>query len=569
MPKTLISPSLRVAPRAAAAVAALILAAVTLWAFAPALDNGFVWDDGANLVAARAYWGQGVQGIVWAFTRPFYGHYQPLTWISYRVDVLLSNATPRGVHLTNLLLHGTAALLVAALAWILGGLSAWKNEGVTSVHFRRRAAASVLSAALFALHPIHVESVAWATERRDLLSTVLVLAAVLLHVRDHSREMKPGRHDFVVAMLHALSALARAQMSLPFVLLALDVGPLNRLQSSSDRRATLLRLIAEKRFSFAVAAASAVAALWAQARTGALTPASEHGFLDRMVQTGYSLAFYPSALVYRPHWLPLYERPYPFSPLSTAYLVPALIAVVGLGALVAAYARRPASAVVTAFASYVLLVLPVSGLAQSGVQLVADRYAYLATVPLILLAAFGLARLLTGAFPLPFRSGLSVATLVFLTHCAVTTRRQTQVWTNDETLWRHVLSHSDSCLADNNLGQILLARGEAGSALFHLTRSLDRVPVYPRPWASIVAILEGPWPNDAPAPRPVAITLARAAAARPGDTLPAYASALAWLRAGERERAGELLRGILTRNPGHEGARAALDRLESGFSAPR
>ena len=195
---------------------------------------------------------------------------------SYQLDAQLSGATPRGVHATNLVLHLLASALVGALAWwfappplsVIGaGAAAWPCA-------RPRACCALR---LFALHPIHVETVAWATERRDLLSTVLVLAAVLLHLTTSPGDSAPSRSRWAVALLHALAALSRAQMSLPFVLLALDLWPLGRLGGGPDGARSFRQLLAEKSLSFAVAGASAVAALWAQASSGALTAASEHG----------------------------------------------------------------------------------------------------------------------------------------------------------------------------------------------------------------------------------------------------------------------------------------------------
>ena len=539
--------------------AAALLAAATLWAYAPALDNAFVWDDGANLIAARAHWDRGAQGIAWAFTTPFFGHYQPLTWMSYQLDALLSGATPRGVHATNLALHLLASGLVGALAWwfVRRRLEPLDERG----RFALGATASLVGAALFALHPIHVETVAWATERRDLLSTVLVLAAVLLHLVTSPRDDSPSRYRGVVALLHALAALARAQMSLPFVLLALDVWPLGRAARTSGSGRPWRRLVTEKSLSFAVAAASGAAALWAQASSGALTSASEHGVFDRLVQTGYGLAFYPAALLYRPWWLPLHERPSPFEPFASAYLLPALATVAAIALLWGLRWRLPALA--TAAAIYILLVLPVAGIAQSGIQLVAERYAYLSTIPFLILAACGIAPLLLASARPVARAALALALVGALAVAAVATHRQTRVWRDDETLWRHVLAHSESCLADNNLGQILLTRGEAGPALTHLVRSLEQVPTYSRPWRAIVAILEAPWPAAAPAKKRVATTLERAALRSPGSTLTTYASALAWLRAGELERARAKLRRVLALEPGHDGARLALARLES------
>lgn len=543
-----------------------LLATFTLFAYWPMLENGFVWDDAANLVAARAYWAPSLDGLVWSFTRPWAGHYQPLTWMSYWLDLLLSDATPVGVHALNLLLHGLATALVGRLAWVIVGLLTRLRTGVFSGALQ--SAAALVCAAVFALHPAHVETVAWATERRDLLSTVLVLLAVLLHLRTPVMSLEPSPVRHAVAGLHALAALARAQVSLPFVLLVVDLFPLSRTGTSSLDRRSLLRLVSEKRASFGVSALSAALALWAQSTTGALTLASEHGVLSRLVQTGYNLAFYPRALLYQSFRLPLYERPYPFDPLLARYLLPALAA---FALLVALFQRRHRPWVAPVWAAalcYVLLVLPVSGPAQSGIQLVAERYAYLATIPLILLAGIATAHGLTRMRSRVARGALLAAVVATLGAMAFSTRVQTRVWKSDETLWRHVLAHSESTLAHNNIGYILYARGERGEALSHLTRALEHVPVYARPWRGLTAILEAPRDRDAPPADWVARTLERAAAARSEEVIPRYAVALAWIQAAEPGRAEAWLLRVLALDPNHQGARVALARLRASGREP-
>ena len=551
------------------ASAALLLGAAIVWAYAPILDNGFVWDDGGNLVAARASWDRGLAGVAWAFRERFAGHYQPLTWISYQVDAAISGATPRGVHATQLILHLATTATVAWLAWALAG-SAWPRKAPAWADPRLRAAFAASAAALFALHPIRVESVAWATERRDLLSTLFALAAVALHLRASPADasLSPARGR--IAILHALSALSRAQMTLPFVLLLLDLWPLRRLEGEPDRGRGLLRLVREKAMSLALAAASAAAAVWAQASHGALTASSEHGPLDRLVQAGYGLAFYPAALLFGRTWLPLYERPFPFDPTAPRLLLPALAAlatITGLAALFLLRRRLPALAV--AFGAYLLLVLPVLGIAQSGIQLVADRYAYLSTVPLVLLAAGAITLLGSRLRSRLGKGALALGLIALLAGYALATRRQTLVWRDDETLWRHVLAHSGSCLADNNLGYLLYLKGETGPALFHLVRSLERVPTYGRPWNGIAALLEAPSPSAGePASSWVADTLERAAATQRSAALPRYAAALAWARAGDEARAENGFREVLAIDPDHEGARLALARIRVRRASP-
>jgi tetratricopeptide (TPR) repeat protein len=567
-----------------ALLGATALAALIGWAYWPILGNGLVWDDGGNLIVARKYWDGGLAGVRWAFAEPLAGHYQPLTWLSYRLDAALSGATPRGLHATQLFLHLLVTLAVAALAAELARSPALRaRPALQGISF------PLIAAALFGLAPIRVESVAWATERRDLLGALFTVAAVVLYSRSgrhpdwglgpgiagtscRGGDRRGGALSSVsvyragVAVLAALSALSRAQMTLPLLLLLLDAWPLGRLDGTAgrDRLRALGRLVGEKALLLAIAAASAVAAMWAQASSGALTSFSEHGLLDRLVQAGFGLAFYPVSTFFPGAFgplLPLYERPVPFVPLDPRYLLPAIAAAGALAAILVW--RRRAPALFTAAGSYLLLVLPVLGIAQSGIQLVADRYAYLATIPLVLLAAAGIARLFSILERPAPRALLAVALIAILAAGAFATRRQTRVWQDDLSLWRRVLAHSGSSIADNNLGQILAARGEAGKALFHLTRCLEESPQYPRPWNTLAVLLEAPSPAESPPAPWVAATLAQALAWQPGNPAARYATALAHTRAGDQAQAERELRRLLAVDPAHDGAKLALARIET------
>lgn len=538
------------------ALASCVVVAAISWAFAPILENSLVWDDGANLIAARPFWDAGVAGVDWAFRSAVAGHYQPLTWISYRLDSLISGATPRGLHTTQILLHLLATVGVAALAATLA-----RTTALASRAGLRGAAFPLLAAAVFGVTPIHVESVAWATERRDLLGAVLTIAAVLVHLRTAPRDTSISAGRWWVALLAAASALSRAQATLWVVLLLLDLWPLGRLQVREPGFVRgLLRLVEEKAILIAVGSASAVAALWAQTDAGALTAVAEHGLAARLVQVGYSLAFYPVATLLP--WafdalLPLYQRPSPLPMTPWPFVGPAVAALLASGALL----RRRAGAVSTAWWSYVALVLPVTGLAQSGIQIVADRYAYLATVPIVLLVTGGIA---SAASRWVKWQQVAVWLLLIagLASMALTTRRQTSVWRSDETFWRHVLDHAPSSLADNNLGQILLAQGEPGQALFHLVRSLEQSPAYPRPWRAVGKILELPPTPDAPPSAWVAAILERGLRHQPGLVSARYASALAMVRSGRIEHGRRELELVLRLDPQHSGARLALARLQ-------
>ncbi|HEY0782230.1 MAG TPA: hypothetical protein VGE98_07245, partial [Thermoanaerobaculia bacterium] len=388
-----------------ATVGGAVLVAAVAWVYWPTLGNGLVWDDLNGIVAARPRRGFGWPAIHWAFTSFVLGHYQPLTWLSFAVDERLWGTRPIGYHVTNLVLHAVNTLLVALVALLVfdraqalqGGAGegapdpdAARRRGLFAAHCRSLFAA-LLAAAIVALHPLRVESVAWATERRDVLSAFFFLLSTIAYLKREAAESPTARRNWYGAAFAAclLGLLAKAQVAFPAVLLVLDFWPLGKLTAADGRldlRAVFRAVVDKLRF-FALSAAFSVSAIRAQASTGALLTTQAHSLFARLVQTGYGLYFYLRSAFAGSAWYPLYERPVPLDPREPRYLLPAL-AGFGITALIfAGYRRRPALA--AAWAVYVVLLLPVLGLTQSGVQLVADRYTYLACVGWAMLLAWG------------------------------------------------------------------------------------------------------------------------------------------------------------------------------------
>jgi protein O-mannosyl-transferase len=469
--------------RFALGAAGLLLAALA-FAYAPVFANGFVWDDWTTVVATRPSRGLGAEGVRWAFTSFVMGHWQPLTSLSYAVDDRLWGGAPWGAHLGNLLLHALNALLVALLAAELFRRS--RGNGRRSEDLALGVLAA-LAAALFALHPMRVESVAWATERRDVLSACCFLLCLLFYLKRFSAARPRAARAWYAASLAAflLGLLAKAQVALPGVLLVLDAWPLRRFAS----RASARRALAEKLPYFALSAAAAAVALRAQASAGALVSTAEHGPFARLAQAAYGLVFYLRATFARA-WYPLYERPVPLDPGEPRFLLSMLAAALGIALLLALRRRFPS--VFAAAAAYLVLLAPVLGTAQSGVQLVADRYSYLANVGWAIATAAGIGVWWRRARMSTSRAGRAAWAALVLGVLALwtgQTRAQTRVWRDDETLWRHVLRGGPSALAENNLAHLLLQRGETAPAVEHLRRSLAVVPSYARPWPTLKTLL--------------------------------------------------------------------------------
>jgi tetratricopeptide (TPR) repeat protein len=531
---------------------AALLAALVAVVYAPVLANGFVWDDWSVVVGTRGLRPLTAEGLRWSFTALVQGHYHPATWLSFTVGERLLGDAPASAHAVNVALHALNAALFAVLGAEL--LAHARPEWSP----RARAAAALFAAALFALHPLRVESVAWATERRDVLSAAFLLGALAAYVV-RSRARRPAAWYAVSLALFALALLAKAQASAAAVLLVLDVYPLARLPGGSARRkaAAFGRLVVEKVPFVALAAAAAVLALRAQAASGALLATAAHPVGARFAQAAYGLVFYLRA-TFATAFRPLYERPVPLDWREARFALSIAAAALLAAGMVAC--RRRAPALAAAAAAYLLFLLPVSGFFQSGVQLVADRYSYLATLGFALVAAAAAVERWRTAAAAWHRPALAASCLALLAAWASLSHGQTRIWRDDETVWRHVLEGGPSALASNNLGQMLAARGRYAEATTHLARALEVVPSYPRPWTALLALLEaGVVPVDTA--RAVAPALTASAERQPASVGAWYALGLARARAGDLPGASAAFERAQLLQPGHPGAAAGLAAL--------
>ena len=458
---------------------ALVFAAACL-AFLPALGQGFVdLDDDLNFTQNPHILSFTAENLRWMLESSHVGHWQPLSWLSIALDVQIwGGVEPRGIHATNLLLHALDALLVYFLAQRLMRLGlppTGANEagGLSPNALRLAAAAAALA---WGLHPLRVESVAWATERRDVLSTLFLLASVQAYLRMAGAERRRWAWLVLALVLYAASLLSKAWgITLPALLLVLDVWPLRRV-----RRAGVKRIALEKLAFLALAIGAAWRAAAAQGEAFAVVSLEEHGIAARLAQASYGLAFY----VVKTLWpsqlsaMVLLERD--FDPARGIYLASAAFVVLTSVALVLLRRRWPA--LLAAWIAYAILVSPVLGLLQSGAQKVADRYTYLAAIPLALLFGAGLAVAWRRLSPRPgARTAgalLAGASLAVLAGLGVASWSQTRVWRDSETLFRRVVEvETDNYLGHHNLSIVLRRAGRLDAALEHARLSVEAHPV--------------------------------------------------------------------------------------------
>jgi protein O-mannosyl-transferase len=448
----------------------LLVAFVTVLAFLPALGNGFVnWDDDQNVLENLEYRGLGWVQLRWMFTTSLMGHYIPLTWLTLGMDYLVWGMNPAGYHVTNLLLHAAAAATFYAVALRL------LATGLTGRHELRSLAlpaGAVFAALLFAIHPLRVESVAWVTERRDVLSGLLYLLTLLVYLgyceSTTQRDGRARRRYWACLALFALALLAKSMsVTLPVILLILDWYPLRRLQPRTVRA-----VLTEKIPFLALSVGAGLMAVAAVSNVLGLGSMVRVGLVERVAITAYSLVFYLVKTVIPLSLAAVYERPVTIDPGAWPFVASGAVALLLTVLAIALRRRWPALAAV--WASYVVILLPVAGIVQNGPQ--NDRYTYLACGGWAMLAGAGLALgMMAGRRAANALAALAVAVVGGL---SVLTWNQVKVWHDSETLWTHTVAVQPSALGHFKLGVTLAHQGKFNEAIDHFQTTLRINPGY-------------------------------------------------------------------------------------------
>src|SRR5437660_4673758 len=474
-------------------LAPLLVALFTLTAFLPALQNQFVnWDDKDNFLDNPHYRGLGWTHLRWMWTTHL-GHYIPLTWMTLGLDYLLWGMNPVGYHLTSLLLHAADAVV---FFFVVRRLLTRALPG-PSERGHALAVAAGVAALVFAIHPLRVESVAWATERRDVLSGLFYLVAILLYLRACEGGAR-GRGWYWLSVAAFVGALLSKSMvvNLPVVLLILDVYPLRRLGGAVGWWSEPARRVYVEKIPFVLLAAAASAiALMAQLSHDTMVLVVQLSALGRLAVSVYGLSFYLWKMVVPVNLSPLYERPPTLNPLATPFIL-SYGAVVAITALVLAL-RRPLPGLLAAWVAYVVVLLPVLGIFQSGPQIAADRYTYLASLGWAILAGacllfcWRISRTSTTGTPttLPI-AGVAICVVAGL---GVLTWNQVHIWHDSERLWTYTVAiHPNSSLAQFSLGIVLSEQGKPTEAIEHFQNGLPLRPDEPYAHTNLgVAIQQG------------------------------------------------------------------------------
>ncbi len=503
----------------------LILIALTLALYGPVANHGFINFDDDQYVTGNFHVKAGLtwSGIVWAFQSGYADNWHPLTWISHMLDCQLYGLNPAGHHLTNLLLHvANTVLLFLFLSQTTG--TTWRSGFV---------------AALFACHPLHVESVAWVAERKDVLSTFFWLLTLLAYAH---YAKKPGAKTYLLTLsLFALGLMCKPMVvTLPFVLLLLDFWPLNRFSPNAPRLAKSIgNLVFEKTPFLVLSLASSTVTFLVQRAGGAVSSLDSVPLSFRLANTTMSYLRYLFK-TFVPVDLAVFYPPPTHWPLGL--VIASGLFLLACSVLFVWFARRHPYLLVGWF-WYLGTLIPVIGLVQVGRQAMADRYMYIPGIGLFIAIVWGVNALWCGGWQ---RKWLAPAVgILALAGCLMATWIQLKYWQNNMTLFFHARAvTANNYVADCHLGEAFEETGQFGKAVALLQEASRINPNYARGESELGAALasQGKLPE-------AIVHFQKAVRLRPKDAVLHYNLGTALLNRGQPDEAAAQFSTALQLNP--------------------
>jgi tetratricopeptide (TPR) repeat protein len=442
----------------------LALAAVTVAVYWRAGGFDFVNYDDPDYVTENPMVQNGLslRGVIWAFTHFYASNWHPLTWISHMLDCQLFGLHAGGPHLVNVALHAVNGVLLFLLLQRLTG-ARWR---------------SAMVAAIFLLHPLHVESVTWIAERKDVLSTFFGLLALLAYVKFSESEVHSPQSTVWYAWttgLFALSLMAKPMLvTLPCVMLLLDVWPLERVENIGFRTfftRQFGKLALEKWLWFILAAASSVVTFFAQKAGGAVQSTEHFPLAGRMANAVTAYFEYVLKTCWPIHLAVFYPVTHG-QPIWQVVVAAAFVLGVTVAAMIA-MKRWPFFLV--GWLWFLGTLVPVIGLVQVGNQAMADRYTYIPLTGLFIIVVWGVWELVRRAKGAEIAAATAATALLAV--LAAGTVHQLQFWQNGFALFTHALAVTrNNGLANNNLGTLLVAQGHADEGLEHYAEAVRLDP---------------------------------------------------------------------------------------------
>jgi len=444
----------------------LFLVFVTVSLYGPVGTFEFDNYDTANYVYenSRVKAGLTAANLRWAFTTTYVSNWHPVTWISHMLDVQLFGLNPGAHHWTNVVLHLANSLLLFGVLRLMTG-SLWRSGAV---------------AALFAIHPLHVQSVAWIAERKDLLSTFFGLLAIWRYIR-YVQSPNAGRFGSVF-LFFILSLMAKPMMvTLPFVLILLDYWPLARMRFASrsepnqlsQRWAFNSALLLEKIPLLIVSAASCLVTVYAQQTGGAVGSLVAYPFYVRLANALVSYVSYIGKMIWPANLAVFY--PHPGAPPVWQVIMAGML--VGGITWVAIRFAKSKPWFIVGWLWYLGTLVPVIGLVQVGAQAMADRYTYLPLIGLFIVLSWGIPHLLS---PFRYKKLAQIALAAFVgVILMIISWGQVATWQSGQTLFERALAVTENnYVAQNNLGHYQLQEGRLTDAIHHFKKAVEINPKF-------------------------------------------------------------------------------------------
>jgi Flp pilus assembly protein TadD len=465
----------------------LLLAFVTLLVYLPVTSYYFVNFDDPLYITANPVVQNGLtwSGVQWAFAGTHVCNWHPLTWLSHMADCEAFRLNPAGPHLVNVLFHAVnAALLFTWLFWLTGKL--WPAAFI---------------AALFACHPLHVESVAWISERKDVLSTFFALLTLLCYTRFVKTVTSGGEQEasdlqnpspaartrtrfyWLAVFFFALALLSKPMpVTLPLVMLLLDYWPLQRAAGDKWPVKTWLRLALEKWPFFLLAAASCGITILAQ--HDAVSSLTRFPLSYRLENVMIAYVGYLWKMIWPAHLAIFYPL---HAPLAWSKVAESAVILTGISAIVW-LERKGRPWLLAGWLWFLVTLVPVIGLVQVGGQSMADRYSYFPLIGIFLALAFTAQALTEHFFFL--KKGFAVAAVLILGACVLLTEKQLRYWRDSESLFTHALTVTESDLACLCLGAAFQEQNRMSEALGQYLMAAELNPKWSMPYDDIGRLLD-------------------------------------------------------------------------------
>jgi lipoprotein NlpI len=468
-------------------IVAFLISFITILVYLPSLQNDFVnWDDHKFVYKNHNIWSLDVEFLPWMFTTFHAGEWIPLTWLSYALDYAVWGLNPLGYHLTSIIFHGLNTFIVVILITFLVNIRMKeilsKRTGTDNKGYSTNAIITgCVTGFLFGLHPLHVESVAWISERKDVLYTLFFLLSIIWYLKYTSSPQKQRLPAYSLCILFFFLSLISKPMAvtLPAVLIILDVHPLGRLHVKSSIRSQR-SLVIEKLPFFGMSIVSSVMVIFAKQADKAILPLKVYPFGERLLVAFHSIGFYLYKMIWPKDLVPLYPFPSDISIFKPEYAGTIIFFIIVTTFCI--YSWKSQKIWFAVWAYYVVTLLPVLGIIQTGPQAAADRYTYMPSLGPFLLVGLSMTfiyrKVSSSNYSFePVKILLGAFSVFLICYLSFLTFQQIKIWKNSLSLWRtEIAKFPEAFIAYRGIGSAYESMGDHKQALRNFNKALELNP---------------------------------------------------------------------------------------------